>query len=401
MGACNSTGKKHKHHRPKQKRNACGCYEAKKKEDSGCMGGCCECAAMNDPGMETNMGRILSLNTMGFDDTGNLRHGMDRRDRIGEMHSILAAERKRKKGETRWAIVDATWLYQWLLFVNSEEDDVPAPGPVHNHRLVMRDPDGDDNNNNNNNNGGGGGDGSSDKDKDKTERFVPRIGLVMEKSGKMGDYRKVSIAAWAVFKKLYPGSGPDIIATFPIIDTANGEVDQFAANGYYPTDSWEISGKTKKRRSSTLQMRFGIGRKASYAATDEMKQAQEAVLAKLADEGEGDETTALTAGATTTTDQSSDSSDGGGATGGRTASSDKKSVEMMAIDAGKKGAAATTTTSAPKPAPTTAAKQEATAKPPVPPAAVGDGSAHPVVDRRPDQFYDDIFNRDSEEEENL
>ena len=177
MGACCSS-EEPKRHKKKKK-----VPKGKKEEEccGSCFGSCCAgggCACCGEDGEEQaiNTGRILTLESMGFDQDGNLRHGFNRRDRLGEMQLIIGAEQQVKKKETEWAIVDATWLYQWLAYVNCKDGSVPAPGPCHNFRLVRQHEDG---------------------------VYYPRLGLVMEKNEKMGDYRKISIKSWQILKELY------------------------------------------------------------------------------------------------------------------------------------------------------------------------------------------------------
>ena len=208
---------------------------------------------MNDPSMAINTGRILCLDTMGFDDDGNIRHGMAMRDKMGEMQRVLHAEAQAKKKEStkdvEWAIVDATWLCQWLMFVHSD-NDAPSPGPVHNHRLIFKDPAG---------------------------VWRPRVGLVMEKTGHVGDYRKIHLETWRVFQDLYDGSGPTITATFQeVFDKEKGEVDRHAEDGHYPTGSWVVSGAQPKR-NSTLNIfdRFGIGRSIADARASAILEGEE------------------------------------------------------------------------------------------------------------------------------
>lgn len=381
MGACcSSEEKKHK----KKKRSR------KTKKDKQCCGASsacyCECCCgdtdccgnmkTSDPSMAVNLGRILSLNTMGFDEDGNLRHGFNRRDRLGEMQQIIFAESRTKKKETKWAIVDATWLYQWLAYVNSEDHSVPAPGPCHNFRLVRRN--------------------------EIDGQFHPRIGLVMEKNGKMGDYRKISLRSWEAFKKLYPGSYPDITATFDYYDVSKGEIDPHAEDGYYPTNNWVVAGM-KERRKSTLSLfeRFGIGRKASYTEPEEPEEGEE--------EGDGENATkneektieqaAKRAQDALTTETNEDKGEEEGEDkGGEEVpapplapadSEQEKLLDEKAPDdtASHAEGAATAADDNKEKKPTKAELQ-----PPAPPA-------RPVVKRRDQDFYDDIFNRNSEQEE--
>ena len=225
-------------------------------KDECCYCGCGECCgndqlSMNDPTMAINTGRVLSLGSMGFDEDGNIRHGMALRDKMGEMQKVMHAESQAKRNEvtdeTTWAIVDSTWLSQWLRFVHSDEE-FPSPGPVHNHRLIYANDEG---------------------------TWKPRIGLVMEKTGHVGDYRKIHLETWRVFQELYPGSAPTITATFQ--ETfEQGQVDPHAEDGHYPTKHWVITGAKKQRKSVfNIFEKFGIGHSVNDVSEDVEEETQE------------------------------------------------------------------------------------------------------------------------------
>ena len=173
------------------------------------------------------------------------------RDKMGEMQKVMHAESQAKRNEvtdeTTWAIVDSTWLSQWLRFVHSDEE-FPSPGPVHNHRLIYANDEG---------------------------TWKPRIGLVMEKTGHVGDYRKIHLETWRVFQELYPGSAPTITATFQ--ETfEQGQVDPHAEDGHYPTKHWVITGAKKQRKSVfNIFEKFGIGHSVNDVSEDVEEETQE------------------------------------------------------------------------------------------------------------------------------
>lgn len=369
MGACCSSEEPKRHKKkkkvPKQKKEdeCCGsCF------GTCCAGGGCACCGEDGEEQAINTGRILTLESMGFDQDGNLRHGFNRRDRLGEMQLIIGAEQQVKKKETNWAIVDATWLYQWLAYVNCKDGSVPAPGPCHNFRLVRQHEDG---------------------------VYYPRLGLVMEKNEKMGDYRKISIKSWQILKELYPGSYPDITATFDYYDISKGEIDPQAEDGYYSTDSWVVNGMKKRRRSTaTMFERFGIGHAAVYEGEDEAKdeakeEEKEAVKdsATLALDGESEEgvnsvgqkggvvETAPETAPEPNSSEEEGENEGGAAVAAKELPAAPEKEGLLAEDATAAGAG----------------ENEATAVPPLPEVGLSrrDGGS----------FYDSVFNRSSEKEE--
>lgn len=381
MGACcSSEEKKHKKHKKskKVKNNRCCapcCYG-----NEAC--GCC-CGSSNtekDEAMAVNLGKILSLDTMGFDKDGNLRHGFNRRDRLGEMQQIIYAESQTKKEATKWAIVDATWLYQWLAYVNSEDNSVPEPGPCHNFRLVYED----------------------------NCMYYPRIGLVMEKNGKMGDYRKISLKSWEAFKKLYPGSYPDITATFDYFDVAKGEIDPHGEDGYYPTTSWVIANMKKKRKSNlSLFERFGIGRRPSYSEAEPVKLLDEEDMDdNEVDEDEKENKTEKSVVEAPNANPATEAKAEGDGKGKEKekeeattppAAPEKEEEEKQQLLRDGEGSTAGGSGSEGDDKEKKPTKAEDKA-----PALLDRVPSRPVVERRDDKFYDDIFNRNSEiEEENL
>ena len=252
---CHKKKKKHKKHKKGKKDKNDECADCRDVCGWCDCGGCCgkDQMSMNDPTMAINTGRVLTLGSMGFDEDGNVRHGMVLRDKMGEMQKVMWAETQAKKknvtDETVWAIIDATWLSQWLMFVHTDEE-TPAPGPVHNHRLVYE---------------------------DDTGAWKPRVGLVMEKSGHIGDYRKIHTETWCVFQELYPGSAPTITATFKeTFDKSKGEADTHAEDGHYKTDHWVIA-EAKKQRKSVLNIfeKFGIGRSVNASRESALKELEE------------------------------------------------------------------------------------------------------------------------------
>jgi hypothetical protein len=344
-------------------RDACGCCDC---------GGCCGTSGMstNDPTMAINTGRILTLESMGFDEDGNVRHGMVLRDKMGEMQKVIWAESQAKKkkvtNETVWAIVDATWLCQWLMFVHSDEL-IPAPGPVHNYRLVYQNEKG---------------------------VWKPRVGLVMEKSGHIGDYRKISMETWRVFQELYPGSAPTITATFQeTYDKSKGEVDTHAEDGHYRTNHWVIA-EAKKYRKSSLNIfeKFGIGRSMND------------VRARAQDEEEEEE------------EEEREEEEADDSAEGRSNMKKRRSVEVArkrrdSLRSIQESAAKEELESSVKEELQSTAKEEleSTAKEGAGKSLTSGAErttpykapdrAKPA--RRADEFYDDIFNRTSEEDDTL
>jgi hypothetical protein len=219
---------------------------------------CCACFCQEKERPENYVSRVFNTSLIGYDQYGNLRYGMGEHDRNSELAEVMALDSTNKDVTDVWHIMDACWVNEWLLYVHSDPNVAPLPGPCYNHRLVRQDDDGN---------------------------WVPKLNLTLEAADRVGDYRKVSEETWNLFCQLYPGSGPTITGTFPRAvkktdpdsegvaksdasdDKAKGEkadsdapkevVDPFEKTGLYPTDSWDIGDYTVfKARTSALVALF-------------------------------------------------------------------------------------------------------------------------------------------------
>lgn len=76
----------------------------------------------------------------------------------------------------------------WLLYTHLNKGVNPNPGPCRNECLLVIGPD--------------------------QSHWIPKPDLIMSAVGIEGDYRRINMKAWNIFCELYPGSGPQICATF-------------------------------------------------------------------------------------------------------------------------------------------------------------------------------------------
>jgi len=138
--------------------------------------------------------KVFDTRLIGYDKYGNLRYGIPEHDRHGEMNEVMAVDSTDRDHHHYWYLMDACWLQEWLLYVHGDENVTPMPGPVYNHRLVMK----------------------SQKPEDNG-KWVAKPNLVMEGNNHIGDYRRVSRHTWELFASMYPNSGPVIKAKYPMI----------------------------------------------------------------------------------------------------------------------------------------------------------------------------------------
>ena len=246
-------------------------------EECACCISLCGCAGDPDDVLSQE-GAVYDTRRISYDDGGNLVYGLPPRDRNQELREMMTLDTKaakRLKPRTEWYIMDACWVSEWLYFVHADENVAPAPGPCYNHRLI--------------------------NETDVDGVYKPKSHLVMEKNGKVGDYRKVTKETWDLFMKFYPESGPEVKATF--IDYLKEEgydgQDPYTEKGNYPTDTWVIGTvKHVKRRQSVLDKLVSLEPEKQFVAAnmlpDEPERAIENLrgeydLAKIEEDNEDDD----------------------------------------------------------------------------------------------------------------
>jgi hypothetical protein len=148
---------------------------------------------------------------IGYGPDGNLRFGRKPRDRKAEMKmfSEPGVDDTVEANGKKWYVMDGPWMESWLAFLSASNEDytLPDPGPCDNSRLLQHN--------------------------DNFDGWVAREGIQQASAKDAGDYRRVSQAAWELYIKCYPGSGPAIIIT-----TVLPELD-------VPEDGDEGSDETK------------------------------------------------------------------------------------------------------------------------------------------------------------
>lgn len=205
----------------------------------------------NEITIETEkVSKVLNPRLMSFDEHGNLRYGAPERDRNDELTKILNTDKNHYDEEGKeWYIMDSVWVHSWLLFVHLDPDNSPAPGPCRNDRLITT--------------------RLTDLHKRGSSRIKAKPNLIMATQKRAGDYRRVTRETWEMFKSLYAGSGPDIIAVFPgivkttpesmkernVLDTdiVGAEVG-LEADGRYDTSTWVIRESAAKKERGGLNV---------------------------------------------------------------------------------------------------------------------------------------------------
>ena len=148
-----------------------------------------------------------------YDNDGALRFGTEPRKRDAELRRVLDAEKSMatqqdaREGQV-WFIIEANWVQAWLAFVHQNKRS-PAPGPVHNEKLMRQVADTETPN--------------------ETKRWEMMPGLQCAGKGKKdtGHYRRVGKPVWEAFCELYPHSGPAIWTDVePCEDTQQWQFDE-------------------------------------------------------------------------------------------------------------------------------------------------------------------------------
>jgi len=178
--------------------------------------GCC-CSKNDDIDYDAikNAGAVYETDRIFYDEHGNLRFGRKPRNRKEEFAIFCKpdVDDTEEHPNKEWYIVDTAWIQCWLSFVHLSDADhtYPDPGACLTHRLLVHDED--------------------------YEGWKPRPGLKMATTSDVGDYRRVSKAAWLLFCQKFKGSGPAIKMYFNPQGTAEKEA---LKTGDMTTYYWEI-----------------------------------------------------------------------------------------------------------------------------------------------------------------
>ena len=130
-----------------------------------------------------------------YDNDGALRVGTEPRKRDAELRQVLDAEKsvateQDAQGQV-WFIIEANWVQAWLAFVHQNKRS-PAPGPVHNEKLMRQVAD------------------QESPTATKGWEIIPGLKCAGKGKKDTGHYRRVGKPVWEAFCELYPHSGPAI-----------------------------------------------------------------------------------------------------------------------------------------------------------------------------------------------
>jgi hypothetical protein len=150
--------------------------------------------------------RVFDTKLIHFDEDGNLRLGIynlfvqsyiyfiifilgtKEYNREGELKRIMDADDPVEEDGKIWYIINSAWVQAWLLYVHSNKNINPNPGPCRNDCLLTPAED--------------------------NSIWVPKENLIMGRKEIPGDYRRISKECWEIYCELYPGSGPAIYVEF-------------------------------------------------------------------------------------------------------------------------------------------------------------------------------------------
>jgi hypothetical protein len=144
---------------------------------------------------ELLISRVNDPKNIYWDDYGNLRLGMTKRDRTDELLQLLM--RDKTEDVDLWVIIPSRWLRQWLIFAHLKRGD--PPGKIDTRILLT-------------------------KDKKTPSGWRPKLSLkppslAQDKfdESSPGHFRRITLEAWTILVEMYDveEGAPAIAVVFP------------------------------------------------------------------------------------------------------------------------------------------------------------------------------------------